>query len=159
MQYASINGNGFGGYGETVFGTEGTLVLETEKDAMLFKTHDTEKKTKVGRGQSAKKEAAALQSRRSRRPGIGGHRRVGHAAGRTRLYRGTGTLGLVHPQPRPGKSAPLPSQGRPGRRRDRAGDQHGRPARARAIEFKKEWFDIDSDDTPEGEEPDVSRYS
>ena len=38
VQYASINGNGFGGYGETVFGTEGTLVLETEKEAMLFKT-------------------------------------------------------------------------------------------------------------------------
>ena len=42
VQYASINGNGFGGYGETVFGTEGTLVLETEKDAMLFKTHETD---------------------------------------------------------------------------------------------------------------------
>ena len=28
VQYASINGNGFGGYGEIVFGTKGTLVLE-----------------------------------------------------------------------------------------------------------------------------------
>jgi predicted dehydrogenase len=47
VQYASINGNGFGGYGETVFGTEGTLVLETEKDAMLFKTHDVSNKTRA----------------------------------------------------------------------------------------------------------------
>jgi predicted dehydrogenase len=47
VQYASINGNGFGGYGETVFGTEGTLVLETEKDAMLFKTHDVSSKTRA----------------------------------------------------------------------------------------------------------------
>jgi predicted dehydrogenase len=35
VQYASINGNGFGGYGEIVFGTEGTLILEREKEAYL----------------------------------------------------------------------------------------------------------------------------
>jgi len=37
VQYASINGNGFGGYGEIVFGTEGTLILEREKESMLFR--------------------------------------------------------------------------------------------------------------------------
>jgi predicted dehydrogenase len=37
VTYSSINGNGFGGYGEIVFGTEGTLILEQEQDAMLFK--------------------------------------------------------------------------------------------------------------------------
>ena len=37
VQYAAINGNEFGGYGETVLGTEGTLVLEAEKDAMLLR--------------------------------------------------------------------------------------------------------------------------
>jgi predicted dehydrogenase len=47
VQYASINGNGFGGYGETVFGTEGTLVLEQEKDVLLYKVADTKKKTRV----------------------------------------------------------------------------------------------------------------
>ena len=36
VQYASINGNGFGGYGEIVFGTKGTLILEREQDAMLY---------------------------------------------------------------------------------------------------------------------------
>ena len=29
----------------------------------------------------------------------------------------------------------------------------------RRIEFKKEWFDIDSDETPEGVKPDVTRYA
>ena len=47
VQYASINGNGFGGYGETVFGTEGTLVLEREQDAMLYKMAATSSKTLV----------------------------------------------------------------------------------------------------------------
>ncbi len=37
VQYSSINGNGFGGYGEIVFGTKGTLLLkrEQEMDVML----------------------------------------------------------------------------------------------------------------------------
>ncbi|MEM6798624.1 MAG: Gfo/Idh/MocA family oxidoreductase [Planctomycetota bacterium] len=36
VTYSSINGNGFGGYGEIVMGTEGTLVLEREKETMLY---------------------------------------------------------------------------------------------------------------------------
>ncbi len=28
----------------------------------------------------------------------------------------------------------------------------------RRIEFQKAWFDIDSDETPEGIKPDVTRY-
>ena len=36
VTYSSINGNGFGGYGETVMGTKGTLILEqrTGSDAV-----------------------------------------------------------------------------------------------------------------------------
>ena len=37
VTYSSINGNGYGGYGEVVMGTKGTLVLEREKDILLFK--------------------------------------------------------------------------------------------------------------------------
>ena len=47
VQYSSINGNGFGGYGETVYGTEGTLILEREQEGMLYKIAATDKKTKV----------------------------------------------------------------------------------------------------------------
>lgn len=35
VQYASINGNGFGGYGEIVYGTKGTLILEREQELKL----------------------------------------------------------------------------------------------------------------------------
>ena len=41
VTYSSINGNGFGGYGEIVMGTEGTLILEKEAEAMLFKGSST----------------------------------------------------------------------------------------------------------------------
>ena len=33
------------------------------------------------------------------------------------------------------------------------------PADKSRIEFKPEWFDIDSDETPEGIKPDISRYT
>jgi predicted dehydrogenase len=41
VMYSSINGNGFGGYGETVLGTTGTLILEKEQEVMLFKNAST----------------------------------------------------------------------------------------------------------------------
>jgi predicted dehydrogenase len=34
--YSSINGNDFGGYGEVVMGTNGTLILEREQQVLLF---------------------------------------------------------------------------------------------------------------------------
>lgn len=36
VTYSSINGNGFGGYGEVVMGTRGTLVLDREQEAMIY---------------------------------------------------------------------------------------------------------------------------
>ncbi|MCI0335758.1 MAG: Gfo/Idh/MocA family oxidoreductase [Planctomycetes bacterium] len=47
VTYSSINGNGYGGYGETVFGTKGTLILEQEQDAMLFKGSATTTRIEV----------------------------------------------------------------------------------------------------------------
>ena len=37
MQYSTINGNGFGGYGEIVYGTHGTLVLTSETSSETFR--------------------------------------------------------------------------------------------------------------------------
>ena len=77
-------------------------------------------------GRQDRRRGAA--GRRGGRPGVGGHRHARDAAGRTRLHRGVGALGVVHPQPLAGEPAPLSSQGGPGRRGDRPDDQHGRPA-------------------------------
>ncbi|HEX5102772.1 MAG TPA: Gfo/Idh/MocA family oxidoreductase [Pirellulaceae bacterium] len=46
VTYSSIMGNGWGGYGETVMGTKGTLILDREQEVLLFKDSDTS--TKVG---------------------------------------------------------------------------------------------------------------
>ena len=50
VTYSSINGNGFGGYGEVVMGTKGTLILEREKDVMLYKGSSTSTNIKIGKG-------------------------------------------------------------------------------------------------------------
>ncbi|MFO0941083.1 MAG: hypothetical protein U0930_09965 [Pirellulales bacterium] len=47
MTYSTINGNGFGGYGEVVMGTKGPLVLEREKEIMLYKDADVSAKVSV----------------------------------------------------------------------------------------------------------------
>ena len=47
VTYSSINGNGFGGYGEVVMGTKGTIVLDREKELMLYKDSDTSSKVSV----------------------------------------------------------------------------------------------------------------
>lgn len=47
VTYSTINGNGFGGYGEVVMGTKGTLVLDREKEIMLYKDSNTAAKVSV----------------------------------------------------------------------------------------------------------------
>ncbi|MCC9644504.1 Gfo/Idh/MocA family oxidoreductase [Rhodopirellula sp. JC740] len=52
VTYSSINGNGFGGWGEVVMGTKGTLILDKETDVYLYRNSDTSSKVGV-----AKKDA------------------------------------------------------------------------------------------------------
>lgn len=47
VSYSTINGNGYGGYGECVMGTKGTLVLDREKEIMLYKDSNTSAKVSV----------------------------------------------------------------------------------------------------------------
>ncbi len=155
VQYASINGNGFGGYGETVLGTQGTLVLETEKDAMLYKTHETTSKTVVVPGKG--KEQAVLQMKDEGDPESAA----------------IGTLGAL-PAER-GYTEQLEHWAWCIRNRAPENQPRCKPKVALAdavialvtnmaarkgerIEFKESWFDIQSDETPEGDKPDLTRY-
>ncbi len=154
VQYASINGNGFGGYGETVFGTDGTLLLETELDAMLYKTHDTLGKTKVG----LKKSRPALQFDEAGDPeseaigtlgalpaGRGYTEQLEHWAWCIR-NRDPENQPRCHPKVALGDAVIALTTNRAARQGAR-------------IDFKEEWFEIDRDETPEGVKPDLTRYS
>jgi len=47
VTYSSINGNGYGGYGEVVMGTKATMVLDREKEVMLYPIKGTSYKSRI----------------------------------------------------------------------------------------------------------------
>ena len=159
VTYSSINGNGFGGYGEVVMGTEGTLILEQEQNVMLYKGSSRDTRVTVGK---AKSGAPVLDTTESG---------------------GAGAVAAVSATP--GDAAP-PSRGYTEemehwawciRNPDPANQPRCKPEVALAdavialvsnqalnnpneqprIVFEADWFDIDSDSTPEGTKPDLTR--
>ena len=157
VTYSSINGNGFGGYGETVLGTKGTLILEREQEVMLFKGSNTTTKVTVAKG---KQGGPTLDTTES-----GGGEAA--AIGKKALETGPPSRGYTEEIEHWAWCIRNP-------------DPHNRPRcnpevalgdavialttnlairENRRIEFKPEWFKIESDETPEGIKPDVSKWS
>jgi predicted dehydrogenase len=146
VQYSSINGNGFGGYGEIVFGTKGTLVLEKELEMSIIKGPASPSSVKVAGG-----GGPTLDTQASGAPTA-----AAKAGGGPKVSRGY-IEELEHwawcirnpapeNQPRCGPEAAM-------------GDAiialtANMAARSgQRIEFKESWFDIHSDETPEGTPP------
>ena len=157
VTYSSINGNGFGGYGEVVLGTKGTLVLEQEQEVMLYK--DSSKDTRVTVAK-AKDGSPTLDTTES---GGGGPVAAGKAGGDAAPSRGY-TEEMEHwawcirnPSP----------ENQPRCKPEVAiadavialvsNVALNNPTTQPRIDFKPEWFDIASDETPEGIKPDITR--
>ena len=158
VTYSSINGNGFGGYGEVVMGTKGTLVLEQERDVMLYK--DSSKDTR-GTVAKAKDGSPTLDTTES---GGGGYAAGGKGGGADAAPSRGYTEEMEHwawcirnPSP----------ENQPRCKPEVAiadavialvsNIALANPTSQARIDFKPEWFDIGSDETPEGVKPDVSR--
>lgn len=155
VTYSSINGNGFGGYGEVVMGTKGTLILERESEVMLYADSDTSTKVKVGK----KDDSVVLDTTQSGGADAEVGKKALDAGPVSRGY----TEELEHwawcirnpaPENKP-KCHPEVALG------DAVIALVSNIAmrEKRLIDFKPEWFKIDSDETPEGVKPDTSRYS
>jgi hypothetical protein len=153
VTYSSINGNGYGGYGEVVMGSKGTLVLEREQEVMLYKDADTS--TKVGvkaddGGAALDTQASGAgpvaQAAESSGPVSRGYtEEIEHWAWCIRNWE-TGNAG---PQPRCNPKVALG---------DAIMALSAKLAIARSqtgqggyIQFNEDWFDIDKDDVPEDE--------
>ncbi|MEN6451271.1 MAG: gfo/Idh/MocA family oxidoreductase, partial [Thermoguttaceae bacterium] len=162
VQYASINGNGFGGYGETVFGTKGTLLLETEREAMLYETHNVDKKTKVVPDKKAEKGGGAMlavdEAGDEPSAAIGTLGALPADRGYTAELehwawcirnRSPENQPRCHPKMALGDAVIALTTNMAARQNDGGGGR---------IDFKESWFDIASDETPEGVKPDVKRY-
>ena len=160
VTYSSINGNGFGDYGEVVMGTKGTLVLEREQDVMLYKGSAKDTRVTVAKG----KDGAPTLDTTESGGGGGGPAASGKPGGDTAPPSRGYTEEMEHwawcirnPSP----------ENQPRCKPEVAiadavialvtNIALANPETQSRIEFKPEWFDIASDETPEGVTPDTGR--
>ena len=151
VTYSSINGNGFGGWGEVVMGTKGTLVLDKETDVLLYKNSDTSSKV----GVSVKDAGTAVLDTSA----SGDYSApIAQASGGGPVSRGyqeeiehwAYCIRNPDPENRP-RCYPAVAMG------DAVIALGTNVAKNRAnqgkggyLEFKEEWFEVDNDATPDG---------
>lgn len=150
VSYSSINGNDFGGYGEVVMGTKGTLILEREQEVMLYKSSDTSTRISV----KGEKGAAVMDTQASGKPTAALSRATEAAGPISKGY----TEEIEHwawcvrnKQPQSLRCRPEVAMG------DAVialttnvaikKSMRGEPG---FVQFKESWFDVHSDDTPDG---------
>ena len=148
VTYSSINGNGFGGWGETVFGTKGTLILEQEQDAMLFAGSNTGTKIEVKAGKDGKPSldtyetgggAAVAQAATAQNTSRGYREEIEHWAWCIRNP-------APEHQPRCKPEVALADA-------VIALTSNIAIAKGGRIDFQHDWFDVESDATPDGSKP------
>jgi predicted dehydrogenase len=154
VTYSSINGNGYGGYGEVVMGTKGTIVLERETDIMLYKESDTQ--TKVGVKSDGGKFTLDTQASGS------------YAAANTAKVAAAGPVSrgyteeiehwawcIRNPDPanKPRCYPEVAMADAIIALTTNVAMANGAKGQPGYIQFKESWFDRDSNDTPDGSDP------
>jgi predicted dehydrogenase len=148
VTYSSINGNGFGGWGEVVFGDKGTLILEQEQDAMLYAGANTGTKVEVKAGKDGKPSLDTYET--------GGGAAVAQAATAEVVSRGyreeiehwAWCIRNPSPEHQPRcKPEVAMADAIIALTTNLAIAKGGR------IDFEPEWFDVESDATPDGSKP------
>ena len=138
VQYASINGNGYGGYGEIVYGTKGTLILEREADVMLFQDKSASK-VKVDAAAALDTQASgaaqeAAETGPARKVSRGYREEIEHWAW---CIKNPAPENRPHCYPKVALADAVIAL-----------TTNISAKEGRSIHFKSEWFDIDSDETP-----------
>jgi len=154
--YSSINGDGYGGYGEVVYGTNGTLILEREQEAVLIPSESAASKVAVAGGkgaaldtQASGVQAAAVGVMATGNVSRGYAEELEHWAwcirnpSKENQPRCTAKVAMG--------DAIIALTANMAARKANGHDAH--------IEFKPEWFDVHSDETPEGVKPDIKQYN
>jgi len=151
VQYASINGNGFGGYGEIVFGEQGTLLIEREQEAILLQSA-SKSKIAVAKGPTMDTQASGPPQKAAA---------AGPAVDVSRGYTEEEEHWAWCIRNNPNNKDPnLQPRCHP---KVALGDAvialtaNIAAKEGRRIVFDEEWFDPESDATPEGVKPDTSR--
>lgn len=154
VTYSSINGNGFGGYGEVVMGTKGSLVLHNEKDVALYKNgvsadtklsvkKDSDGPTMDTQASGGQTKAASLANAASQGPVSRGYtEEIEHWAYCIRNP-DPENKPKCHPEVAMGDAVIALTA--------RLAIQRSNQGKGGYIPFKEEWFDIHSDATPEND--------
>ncbi|RMF43145.1 MAG: twin-arginine translocation signal domain-containing protein [Planctomycetota bacterium] len=151
VTYSSINGNGFGGYGEAVMGTKGTLVLEREKEIMLYADSNTSAKVSV-------KEDKGGFSLDTQASGSYAAAAISKAASTEDVSRGY-TEEIEHwawcirnpdPENKPRCYPEVAMADAVIALTTNVAMEKGRRGEAGFVKFEDEWFERDSDATPDG---------
>lgn len=150
VTYSTINGNGFGGWGEVVMGTKGTLVLDKETDVLLYRDSDTSSRVGVKKEEggyaldtSASGDFAApvAQAAASGPVSRGYREEIEHWAYCIRNP-DKENKPRCHPEVAMG-DAVISLAANVALKNANAG-------KGGYLEYKEEWFDIDNDATPDG---------
>ncbi len=151
VTYSSINGNGYGGYGEVVMGTKGTLILEKEQEVMLYAKSDTT----TAAGVKASGGGYALDTQAS----------GGAAAPMAKAAAGSGTVSrgyteeIEHwaycirnnsPENKPRCYPSVAMADAIISLTTNVALKKNARGEAGYIKFEESWFDVDSDDTSDG---------
>ena len=153
VTYSSINGNGFGGYGETIFGTKGTMILEREQEVLLYRGSSTSSRVTVKAGGS---DGPTLDTTES-----GGGPPA--AAAGAALKAGPPSRGYAEEMEHFAWCIRNPDPENQPRCNAEIGladavmalSSNLAMAKRQQIAFEASWFDINSDETPEGIPPTV----
>lgn len=151
VSYSTINGNGYGGYGEVVMGTKGTLVLEREKETMFYKDSNTSAKVSV-------KEDKGGFSLDTQASGSYAAASVSKAAAQEDVSRGY-TEEIEHwawcirnpdPENKPRCYPEVAMADAVIALSTNVAMDRGARGEAGFVKFEESWFERDSDETPDG---------
>ena len=150
VQYSTINGNGFGGYGEIVYGTKGTMIILKEEETQLLLKEETKASAGAGSGPSLDTQSSGASQKA-----------VAAVAAGPKVSRGY-TEEIEHfawcirnpsPENQP-RCNPEVAMG------DAiiAHVTNISAEKCQRVYFNDEWFKVDSDETPEGHgTPDLNK--
>ncbi|MEQ1826554.1 MAG: Gfo/Idh/MocA family oxidoreductase [Pirellula sp.] len=151
VTYSSINGNGFGGYGEVVMGTKGTMVIDKEQEVMLYAGSDTS----ASAGVKANKGGYALDTQASGGAAAPIAKAASAAGPVSRGY----TEEIEHwaycirnpdPANRPKCYPEVAMADAVIALTTNVAMKRGMRGEAGYVKFDESWFDVKSEDTPDG---------
>ncbi|MGL6194556.1 MAG: Gfo/Idh/MocA family protein [Thermoguttaceae bacterium] len=154
VQYSTINGNGFGGYGEIVYGTDGTMILEKEADLQMFRD---ESANKISTKAASTGPALDTQSSGPAQKAVAGGPKAEVSRGYKEELEHWAWCIRVNPN---NKDKDLQPRCMP---KVALGDAvialvtNIAADAGKSMTFEESWFDINSDDTPENVAPDVNK--